>query len=210
MKSIIMLRPAVHAQSVTASRSAVPIHPAPRPAARKIWNCLRAVLAITCALEAGVAAAQETPRAAWVIGLPNGYVMMEHQAITIEVSAEDVARGVVEVPGGSRLVIKTGAPSRYALDFLARGTLFNSVEIEATGTAVELGPRGGTMVHEQVAGRRVVALNYRFTLAPGTAPGTYAFPVALAVRNVVTIDVQNLAGDRGSMIVSALTEPRSR
>ena len=168
------------------------------------------MLAITCALEAGAAAAHEAPRAAWVIGLPNGYAMMEQHATVIEVSTEDVARAVVEIPGGSRLVIKTAAPSRYALDFSARGALFKSVEIEATGTVVALGPRGGTMEQEQAAGPRVVALNYRLILAPGTTAGTYAFPVALTVRNMVTMDLQNVAGNRGRMIVSGLTEPRSR
>jgi hypothetical protein len=56
----------------------------------------------------------------------------------------------------------------------------------------------------------VVALNYRFILAPGTTAATYAFPLALTVRNMVTMDLQNVAGNRGRMIVSGLTEPRSR
>ena len=159
-------------------------------------------MSLFCLVFTGIAAAQDAPRAAWAIGLPDGYVIMEHQASAIEVSPEDVARGVVEVRGGSRLVIVTSAPSRYALDFFIRGAVFQPIEIDGIGAAIELSPRGGTVAQRQAAGRRVIELNYRFVLAPGTPPGTYTWPLDLAVRSPVTVDLRHLARDRRDVALS--------
>jgi len=158
-----------------------------------------------CLVFTGIAAAQDTPGTppiAWAIGLPDGYVIMEHQASTIEVGAADAARGVVEVRGGSRLVITLHAPSGYAVDFRTRGTVFQPIEIDGIGAVVELSPHGGTVAQRQSAGRRVIEINYRFALAPGTAPGTYAWPLDLAVRSPVTVDLQHLARNRRDATLS--------
>ena len=159
-------------------------------------------MSLFCLVFTGIAAAQDAPRAAWAIGLPDGYVIMEHQARMIEVSADDVARGVVEVRGGSRLVITAHAPSGYAVDFRTRGTVFQPIEIDGIGAVVELSPHGGTVAQRQSAGRRVIEINYRFALAPGTAPGTYAWPLDLAVRSPVTVDLQHLARNRRDATLS--------
>ena len=68
--------------------------------------------------------------AVWAIGLPDGYIIMEHQETVIHVTAEDVARGVVEVRGASRLIVTTHAPSPYALDFLNRNTVFRLIGVD--------------------------------------------------------------------------------
>lgn len=159
-----------------------------------------AVLALACALDAGIARAQSRP--AWAIGLPDGHVILEHQASAIEVSAEDAARGVVEVRGGSRLVVTIHAPSSYAVDFHTRSTVFQPIEIDGIGAVVELSPRGGTVEQRQTAGRRVIEINYRFALAPGTVPGTYAWPLDLAVRSPITVHLQHLVRDRRDVVLS--------
>ena len=66
----------------------------------------RSTLGAALALVPSIAVAQgaSAPLAAWAIGLPDGYIIMEHQENVIHVTAADVARGVVEVRGGSRFV----------------------------------------------------------------------------------------------------------
>ena len=101
------------------------------------------------ALVTGIAAADGAPCgrfAAWAIGLPDGYVIMEYQAPVVQVTVDDAARGVVEVRGGSRLVIMTRTPAGYAVDFYTHGRLFQSVQIDGIGNAVALGATGGTVV----------------------------------------------------------------
>ena len=112
------------------------------------------LMGLACVLAPGIAAADGAPRAAfaaWAIGLADGYVIMEHQAPTIHVTADDVAQGVVQVRGGSRFVITTDSPAGYTVDFHTRGALFQAVKIDGNGSAVELGPAGGTVVQREAA-----------------------------------------------------------
>ena len=94
------------------------------------------------------------------------------------------------------------------MDFYTSGRLFQSVQIDGIGNAVALGAAGGTVVQQQaVTGRRAVALNYRFALAPGTTPGTYAWPLQLTVRGAKTRDLQRLAIDRHDVMPGEHAEP---
>ena len=68
---------------------------------------------LACPLAAGAAvsgAPLRAPLRVWAIGLANGYVIMEHQARVLHVSAEDAARGMAEVRGGSRLGVTLHSP----------------------------------------------------------------------------------------------------
>ena len=136
--------------------------------------------------------AEGPPRAGfgvWAAGLPNGYVVMERQATTIQVTTADLATGVVNVPDGSRIVIVTFSPGAYALDFSARAAMFRSVRIEGVGRAIELGRDGGTVVTRDVpSGRRVISFSYLFHLAPDAVPGTYVWPLQMAVRSAAPAD----------------------
>jgi hypothetical protein len=132
---------------------------------------------------------------------------MEHQAQVVHVTAEDAARGMVEVREGSRLVVTIHAPSRYAVDFLTRSTVFRPIGIGGMGDVAELSPGGGSLVQQQAAGRHVIALDYRFALAPGTPPGTYPWPLALRVRSVVAGDAGQVAQDHRDVMLSGQAEP---
>ena len=145
----------------------------------------RSTLGAALALVPSIAVAQgaSAPLAAWAIGLPDGYIIMEHQENVIHVTAADVARGVVEVRGGSRFVVTAHSASSYSLNLFHRGALFQSVHIAGLNRAAALGPAGALVAHQDVeAGRRVISLDYRFMLSPGTVPGTYAWPLELAAR----------------------------
>jgi hypothetical protein len=143
---------------------------------------LRYGAAIACLAAPALAAADSL--AVWAIGLPNGYIVMEHQAKVIEVTREHVAQGFVPVAAGTRIVVATRAGGDYALHFAPRGRLFRSVKIEGIGSAVELGAQGGTLTERDApAGKSTIALNYRFQLAPGTAPGTYPWPLEVVARS---------------------------
>ena len=146
----------------------------------------RLLLALACAAASNVATGGDRLPAAWAIGLPHGYIVMEHQAQAIDVSDEDAARGFVDVRGGSRIVVTTRSGARYALDFATRGTAFSSVQFAALGHAIALGAQGATLIEQDApAGRTTIALDYRFRLAPGTAPGTYAWPLEIVARRAL-------------------------
>jgi hypothetical protein len=143
-------------------------------------------LLIVCAMGSGTSLAEGPLRASfavWAVGLPNGYVVMERQAQALEISEEDVRRGEIYVREGSRLIVVTWSSGGYAADFSSNGTPFRSVRVEGIGHAVELGAAGGTVVEPDAsAGRHAITVDYHFALAPDTKPGTYAWPLQMAVR----------------------------
>jgi len=164
---------------------------------RAIAGCRRtaacALFALACGLGITGAGAEGTPAgrfAVWAVGLPHGgYVVMEHQTPAIHVTAADVAKGVVEVSGGSRFAINTHAPAGYTVDFSSRSALCRTVTVEGIGRTTHLGPGGGVAVQsEAVAGKRVVAVSYRCFLAPDAAPGSYPWPLEMVVREITPGD----------------------
>ena len=144
------------------------------------------LVCVACALHAGAALAddgQAPPLGVWAIGLPHGFVTMEHQVAAIEVTADDVARGEVRVRAGSRIVVTTRDPASPAVEFRARSTFARALSIEGLSRTVNLGATETVVVlTHAVAGRQVFELDYRFALAPGVIPGTYAWPLQIAVR----------------------------
>lgn len=169
---------------------------------------------LLCLFFAGIFASMATaasppgaPAAVWAIGLPNGYVIMEYQAQAVHVTVEDAARGIVEVRGGSRLVINTHASSRYAVNFVNRSTAFRPTGIDGMGDIADLGPKGGSVTQQAAAGRHTIALDYRFALAPGTPPGTYPWPLVLTVRGVVAGHGGQVVPDSSDVVLSGQAEP---
>jgi hypothetical protein len=191
--------------SAARGQHALPSAEDPRCLARLLRSVRFAWLAAL--LFAGCTAADGTARGAftvWAIGLPNGYIVMEHQAQVVHVTAEDAARGMVEVRGGSRLIVTTHAPSRYALDFTNQSTVFRPIGINGVAE-VRLRPKGASVSQQQPAGRRVVALDYKFALAPGTRPGVYPWPLTLSGRGVSHEGVPELGGDHHDVLLSGQT-----
>lgn len=159
---------------------------------------------------AGMVAAADpsaVPEAVWAIGLPNGYVIMEHQTRGVHVTAEDAARGMVEVRGGSRLIVTIDAPGGYAVDFLNRSAVFRAIGIDGMGRSAALAARGGSLTQQQAAGRHVVDLDYRFALAPGTPSGTYPWPLTLTVRAVGAGNAGQAARERRDPMLSGQAAP---
>lgn len=152
----------------------------------KSKRLLRAAV-LGCLLAAGEgAAADGEPRApmrVWAIGLPNGYVLMEHQAPVLHITAEDVARGEVEVHSGTRIAVATSSPGGFAADFQVHSPMIRATGITGIGNPVEIGARGGTAIEPATAAsRRSVTIDYCFVLAPDARPGSYPWPLEIAVR----------------------------
>ena len=155
-----------------------------------------AALMLACPI-AGAQGFAGAPAAVWAIGLADGYIIMEHQESVIHVTATDVARGAVEVRGGSRFVVTSGSPARYTVNLQEGSAQFRSVQVEGRDRVIALDQDEALAAHQGSAPwRRVISLDYRFTLAPETAPGTYAWPVELVAN-----------GDRPAMPANSRLPP---
>ena len=99
------------------------------------------------------------------------------------VTADDVGRGYVEVPGSSRLDIRTNARA-FELEIAPLGAPFSAVAISGLEQRVEFGSDGGSIVRRVVDVSRPVtlALRYRLQLDARATPGAYAWPLHFGVR----------------------------
>jgi hypothetical protein len=140
-----------------------------------------AVLLATSLVPATAAAGQShSPITLTATVLPYHSLDIVRQAPTLIIMPEDIARGYVDVPGGTHLRARSNDGKGFAMSFDSRLKLFDRVTITGLPRAVDIGPDGGE-VHQPYAGRDAsMQLSYRFFLASELAPGSYAWPLRIS------------------------------
>jgi hypothetical protein len=100
-----------------------------------------------------------------------------HQEPKINVTAEDIKKGFIEIASGTILQIKTNARNGYALFFEGSNELFKEVMVMVNGRTVALSSNGG-FVHQPYSGSNIEVkdLSYKLQLKEDIQPGIYPFP----------------------------------
>lgn len=106
-------------------------------------------------------------------------VSSEYQAQTLQITGEDVARGYVEVRGGTRFAMTLSRAC--TLDVRVTAASVESVRITSDNLTFTFGRDGGNMPCGVRQSRRAANLDYRFQLEPNARPGTYAWPLLLTL-----------------------------
>lgn len=147
-------------------------------------NRLTALAAVASALQASaVLAATPGVLSVGATVLPRAVLTSASTPITLTISAADVARGYLDVLTPTRVVIASNDPRGFALDAWPKLAVFSAVGVRGVGADVILGREGGTLVEYHARGSAIpLALSWRFVLDPHTAPGSYPWPLQLAVR----------------------------
>jgi hypothetical protein len=115
--------------------------------------------------------------------VPSTKIDVVSAASTLDVTADDIMRGYVEVRGATRLAITSTSRNGYRVDVHPRLAIFRSVELWIDGRRAMLGRDGGSLAAPGHAGRKMPAhIDYRFELDRDVRPGRYPWPVALDVR----------------------------
>jgi hypothetical protein len=115
------------------------------------------------------------------------HIDLQSVPAALEISASDVKRGYIDVPQPTQLVVRSNSPSGYALDVLTVAPILSSMVIEGLNSELVLGADGGSVVQRWQGPQAVnLALKFRFSLAAGLMPGTYPWPVRVAVRPLET------------------------
>ncbi len=103
-------------------------------------------------------------------------------ATQVVITQSDVARGYIEVPSAMRFSVTTISPAGYVMRFQPLGPLFDSVEVSGIGAPVHLGAAGGSIVRSgMLAQNQLQELSFRFGIRTDAAPGTYPWPLQMAV-----------------------------
>lgn len=109
------------------------------------------------------------------------------QPATVVITAEDVARGYVDVATPAQIAIRSNSPRGYMLEFANEGDFMRQVLVRGLSSDLQLGPAGGAVMQAAAASgitRATLDLGFRFVLADSARPGTYAWPVHISVTPV--------------------------
>jgi len=93
-----------------------------------------------------------------------------------------VARGYVEVPEATRLLVTNTSRRGYLLSVWPVASVFSAVVLTHGGYRSELGADGGEIFDPRWGKTLPLVLGVRFMLAPGVKPGTYPWPLQFQVN----------------------------
>ncbi|MDO8719850.1 MAG: hypothetical protein Q7K20_12825 [Polaromonas sp.] len=102
----------------------------------------------------------------------------------VVLTAADIARGYVDVPGALEVAVQNNSADGYLLTFESQGEFIKQTRVQGLANDVQLDALGGSIA-QSASGRGVqkVTLNlgFRFALADAARQGVYAWPIRLSV-----------------------------
>ncbi len=106
--------------------------------------------------------------------------VVQHQSV-LKVTKEDIAKGYIDIQGGTVLQVKTNTLNGYFLHVGMRDQMVSEVQVTVNGREVRV-PMGGGLVHQlsPEAMHETLQIGYRIFITEGTTPGTYAWPVSIS------------------------------
>lgn len=109
------------------------------------------------------------------------------QPTSVLVTADDVARGFVDVPASVQLVVRSNSPGGYLLDFGSNDNFMQQIRVTGLDRDVQLGSAGGAVAQAALGpGMKsaILTLGFRFVLYKTAQQGVYAWPLALTVASL--------------------------
>lgn len=101
----------------------------------------------------------------------------------LQITPADIARGFVELPRATQIEVRSNSRAGYVLDVRPMNVLFTRVEVLGFGSDIALDADGGRIVQRwERPSAATITVGYRFHLSAATAPGTYPWPLHLAVE----------------------------
>ena len=150
------------------------------------WSRALAGVVLVFAVYTASAATTNSGFAVSVIVMPRTAIVASSMPDALEVSADDVARGFVDVTGESRLVVTNSSPGGYELDVWPVGSVFSAVTVYGIGADVAIGADGGSLFLRGQHGAAIpLQLNYHFRLPVGTLPGRYPWPLQFSIHPIL-------------------------
>ena len=104
-------------------------------------------------------------------------VTIEEEPRAIEVTAEDVRRGYVELRSALRFSVRSNSREGYLLEFSQLDPAFQRMSLRWDSTEVTLGGDGAVISQPYSPGVAHRVADVRLTLASGTQPGIYGWGV---------------------------------
>jgi len=102
---------------------------------------------------------------------------VDSQPSAINITSDDVARGYIDLPQSVLFHVRSNAANGYAMEFQPVSYPFSRADVSWGSTAATIGSDGAWLTEAYQQGTQAGSLNVRLSLAPGTQPGSYAWPL---------------------------------
>ena len=102
---------------------------------------------------------------------------VDSQPAAVEVTSDDVARGYVDVPQAVAFHVRSNAANGYTVQFQPVSGPFSRAYVSWGNAQATVGADGAWLSEPYQQGTATGTFNVRLALAPGTQPGSYAWPV---------------------------------
>ena len=115
--------------------------------------------------------------------LPMARMQVTSAPADIQISAEDLRRGYLDVLQPTALVVNSNSPDGFALDLMTLSPMVSALIVNGLESDQILGAEGGTLIQRWQRPQSMrVMLRFRLLLVPGLNAGRYGWPVKLGVR----------------------------
>ena len=111
---------------------------------------------------------------------------IDAQPATVNITAEDVVRGYVDVPQTVAFRVRSNSREGYSLTFQPVSFPFSAAEVRwgAQTATVEGSEWMSSLTHPYQQGGSVGSLAVRLRLATGVEPGSYTWPLQVAASSL--------------------------
>lgn len=107
------------------------------------------------------------------------------QPASLQISAQDLQRGYVDLNAPTVVNVYSNARDGFSLEVLPMSPVIQAIAVHGLDSEANLGAAGGRIVERwERPQATALSLTYRLTLAPGASPGTYPWPLHLAIGPV--------------------------
>jgi len=106
------------------------------------------------------------------------------QPSSVAVTADDIARGYVDMLAPAQVAIKSNTSGGYLLEFASQGDFMRQILVRGLANDVQLSPSGGVVMQASAGSgvtRTTLDLRFRFVLTDAAQAGTYSWPIHLSV-----------------------------
>ncbi len=113
---------------------------------------------------------------------PRSELNMIYQQPEVKLTRDDIARGYIELPKGTKVEIRTNTKEGYMLVFEGLVWPFKAIEIKGLPNELQITSHSASVQIPYRKGKTVLELSYRFVLFESAKPGTYAWPLVLSFQ----------------------------
>ena len=109
---------------------------------------------------------------------------VDSQPASVTITSADVSRGYVEVPGAIGFHVRSNARNGYHVEFQPVSGPFSSAVVTWGNSVATVGSDSSWVAQPYQLGTTTGSMDVRLILAPGTAAGTYAWPVVVGADSL--------------------------